>query len=208
MPSGDSITAGSTSEPSGTDGTYRRNLNNDLVTDGVEFDLVGPYDSHPSGDYLDHGLWDHDAFAVPGWRTTHVRDGIAKQVSQRQPDVILLFVGINDLRNGSSPSATAGRVGTIIDRARAERADVGFLLAQIPPGDGQTSSVTLYNDELASLAASKTTSTSPIHLVDMNSGWDPTVHSYDNLHPNDTGDAFIAQQWAEGLATHFGIGQS
>ncbi|NED99616.1 DUF1349 domain-containing protein [Phytoactinopolyspora halotolerans] len=207
MPVGDSITRGATSAGSGIQGTYRYYLDDHLNDSEVDFDFVGPYDSHPAGDHLAEGEWDHDSLSVQGWTTGHLRDNIAAGVTDHDPDVVLLLIGINDLRGATiTPEIAAERVDTAIARARNVKPDLAILIAEIPPDSMNTAKVTAYNAELRTLAANRTSGASPIHTVDMNTGYEVAVHAYDGLHPNAVGDRLIADRWAEALDTFLDVG--
>jgi len=214
MPVGDSITRGYSSAPE-PQGTYRMYLYDHLVASGLEpgsaLDFVGPRSTHPSGDgYLRQGLWDHDALAVAGWRTTNTRDAIADAVATFDPDVLLVLVGVNDfLLDDRSPQEATNNVSTLISNARTERSEIKVVLAEIPPTNPERNvdaDIVAYNGLLRELATSATTENSPVVTVDLYTGFNPAAYHHDGLHPNPIGDEFIASRFADVLYTEFGIG--
>ena len=215
MPVGDSITAGSTNAV-GPQATYRMFLYDHLLASGLaagtDLDFVGPYDTHPSTryDYLRQGEWDHDSLSASGWRTTDALREIGPAVSTHDPEVLLILLGINDLRAGTDPAVVSDRMDQILFRARAERPDIKVLMAEIPPTTlfwGENAArIESYNALLRGLASTRTTTASPVQTVDMYTDFDPDVHHYDGLHPNATGEELIASRWADALHTSFGIG--
>jgi lysophospholipase L1-like esterase len=213
MPVGDSITSGSTNAP-GPQPTYRMFLYDHLVASGLApgsgFDLVGPYNTHPSStyDYLRQDDWDHDSLSVSAWQTSDARDAVADAVTTYDPDVLLVLVGVNDLRfEGLSPEAAAANIDALIDNARAARSDVEIVLAEIPPTAAQfDTAIEEYNSRLRALASSTSTGTSPVVTADLYTGYDIDVHHYDDLHPNAEGDELIASRFADVLHQEFSIG--
>ncbi|MEM9514942.1 MAG: GDSL-type esterase/lipase family protein, partial [Actinomycetota bacterium] len=209
MAVGDSITAGASSFGPGVSGTYRYHLQRWIETGGSDAEFVGPYDEHPSGEFLAQGLWDHDSLAIEGWQTRDVRDAIGPVVAAEQPDVILMMIGVNDLRGNSiTPSLATSRVQSAINNARAEQPDVAVLLAEIPPENLAGSEITEFNALLRGLADSTTTAQSPVVTVDLNTGFDIGAQTNDGLHPNDDGDRWLAERWATALASLTGLAVS
>ena len=213
MPVGNSLTSGSTNAP-GPQPTYRMFLYDHLVASGLEsgsdFDFVGPYDTHPSSshDYLRQGDWDHDSLSFSGWRTSDVASAIGTATATYDPDVLLIMIGVNDLRaTGADPQVAADNVSDAINASRNERPDVQVLLAEIPPAQPQYDTlITDYNSLLRDLADDLTSASSPIVTVDMFTDYDIAVHHYDDVHPNSDGDELLASRWADALYDELGIG--
>ena len=53
----------------------------------------------------------------------------------------------------------------------------------------------MLNDEIVSLAAQKSTAASPVIVVITTRATARFRHNYDEMHPNDAGEAFMAQRW-------------
>src|SRR6056297_1209896 len=210
LPLGDSITAGAPNTPD-PQPTYRMYLYDHLVASGLAagtgFDLVGRYDEHPSGtyDFLRQGEWDHDSESVSGKRTLWASQVVGGAVRDFDPEVVLVLIGINDLRQDITPQEAAANIEEVVDRARF-KPDVDIVLAEIPPAAGFEALVEEYNALVREIAASKTTSTSRVVTVDLYTGFDLEVYSYDGVHPNYAGDEWIAERFADVLHTEFGIG--
>jgi hypothetical protein len=213
MPVGDSITAGAPNTPD-PQPTYRMYLYDHLVASGLipgtGFDLVGPYDTHPSTKgFLRPGEWDHDSLALSGRPTKWAMDRIPGEMRNNDPDVLLVLVGINDLRSTDpiiTPEEATGNIETFITRARTERADVKIAVAEIPPAAGYETLVEEYNALLRDLVTATTTTISPVVNVDLYTGFDLGLYSYDGVHPNHAGDEWIAERFATVLHSKFGIG--
>ena len=212
MPVGNSITSGWSGTPE-PQPTYRMFLYDHLVASGLEpgtgFDLVGPYDTHPSTtyDYVRQGEWDHDSLSVSGWRTSDARDAISSAVAVDDPDLLLVLIGVNDLRAGTSPAAAAGNIETLITNARSAKSDIKIVLAEIPPTTSSFDAVVEdYNSRLRSIATAESTGESPVVTVDLYTGYDIDIYHSDGLHPNAVGDELIASRFANVLNSEFAIG--
>lgn len=202
MPLGDSITRGRTGH-----WTYRRDLELALRDAGCSFDFVGTQSGPGSG--TGAPLSDRDNEGHSGLRTDQIRARINNWLPGNGHDWALVHVGTNDVLQGTSIAAARTNISQIIDRLRNANPTVGILLAQVIPNlPGNEAAVVALNDEIASLAPQKTTPTSPVIVVDQYSGYSTFTHNYDGIHPNDAGDAMIAQRFFEALlpriASHCG----
>jgi lysophospholipase L1-like esterase len=113
MPLGDSITAGFGSSHGGG---YRLPLKREA---GNRIDFVG---SGHGGAFVDSEHEGHSGYTVD-----QIRDGIDAWLSQAQPDVVLIHLGINDLDRGDKPSAPT-RLAALVDRIHADRPDVDVIV--------------------------------------------------------------------------------
>jgi chitodextrinase len=208
MPVGDSITRGASNAGSGVQGTYRYYLSEHLNASEVDFDYVGPYVTHPAGAYLHQGQWNHSSHAVEGWEMRDIRGSIAGAMLAHEPDILLMIAGTNDMRSGYSVDLTISRLSETVSNARAVNPEIGIILAEIPPNSLNAAGVVEYNTRLRVYAQEASTAASPIHTVDLHTGFDLDGYTYDRLHPNDTGDRWIADRFASGLHVHFGVGEA
>lgn len=208
MAVGDSITRGTQDNEK----TYRWWLYNHLVSTGAQFDFVGPTNT-PHGannEYFEHGLWDHQHAGVNGEQTTGCSARIGGQVTTYDPDIILLYSGINDL---ISTSKTTEQLTTdyeeIIDNARTAKPTIKIICATVSrtSHSGTTNTeVDDFRDSLIALASTKTTVDSPIVIADVWRGYVSAAHNRDGLHPNEDGEQRIAMRFMDTLREHFGVG--
>ena len=212
MPVGDSITSGSTNAL-GPQATYRMFLFDQLVANGLDtgsgFTFVGPYDSHPDPGigYQRPGEWPHDALAVSGWRTSNVLVSLGSAVTTHEPDVLLVLIGVNDLRASVSPARAAGNVEQALRDGLSASPGVGVLLAEIPPADAPDIEVVAqYNAQLRDVATRLRTEGAAVWTVDLFTDYDMELLHFDGLHPNDMGDEFIAARFAAALLEQFDVG--
>ena len=191
MPLGDSITQGSTFQNS-----YRRALWNLLQINGASVNFVGSQTNNNAGpppnpdfDLDNEGHW--------GLNADQILAQLPTWAAATRPEIVLLHVGTNDLKNLQTVESTIDEIGQIIDVLRGARSNVVILLAQIIPNN--VVDVTPLNVAIATLAAQKNTAQSPVRLVDQYTGFDVTTDTTDGTHPNDAGEAKMASRWFDAL---------
>ncbi len=120
------------------------------------------------------------------------------------PDTASILIGINDLADGVAATQVRDDIGTMIDQLRAANPNVRiFLNKTLHTNQGATRDQQV-NDLHALLPALVTTknaasATSPVWLVDADTGFAPVTMTYDNIHPNATGEAYIGDRIAAAL---------
>ncbi|HMU92525.1 MAG TPA: SGNH/GDSL hydrolase family protein [Anaerolineales bacterium] len=184
MPLGDSITYG---EGDPNRGGYRTKLAEFLLEDGIAFDFVG---SQRSGEAV---LADPDNEGHPGWRITNIKDAIASEgwLETYQPDIILLHIGSNDLRNGRGIYAR-DHLSALLDDILVRLPHVHVIVAQIIPTRwGSEIDHQIYNNAIPNVAASKG---GQVSVVDMQEILvkDDFMTLY---HPSTSGYEKMAQAW-------------
>jgi len=189
--------------------------------------LCSPIESC-QGDVYNMKWDDQDHDGHNGWATANILNGNANQPLRRDihtwattyaPDIALIFIGINDFHmggwfvygNGSGPQPTLAQdrttitnatnnVSSIIDVLRRNNSKVKILLAKIIPSSlVPDSDVASLNSSYSTLAANKTTSISPVTMVDINSIYNKNTDSIDGVHPNQSGASKIADKWYTAL---------
>ncbi|WP_428940374.1 carbohydrate-binding protein [Fontivita pretiosa] len=190
---GDSITQGSSASP-----TYRYYLWQRLRAAGRAIDFVGSELTGYSGEYpnLDFDQ-EHEGHA--GWRADQIAGSVGAWVRDSGAEVVLLHVGTNDLEQGQSIDSTLNDIRNIIDAIRGVNPSAIILLAQIIPVRGKEDQVAQLNAGIASVAASKSTGSSPVVRVDQFSGFDVNADTIDGVHPNASGDQKLANRWFDAL---------
>lgn len=193
FPLGDSITRGRIDHWS-----YRRDLEAALVGSNCSFDFVGTQSGPSSGPGAP--LVDRDNEGHSTLRTDEIRNRLHNWLPGNEHDWALIHAGTNDVLQGTSISAARTNLSQIIDKLREANPSVGILLAQIIPNLPENeAAVVALNDEIASLAAEKNTSASPVIAVDQYAGYNTFNHNYDQIHPNDAGEAILAVRWFDAL---------
>ncbi len=59
-----------------------------------------------------------------------------------------------------------------------------------------------FNAEMDGIAANKSTVDSPVWVVDQHSGFDAAADTYDNVHPDASGEEKMAQKWHDAMQTY------
>jgi lysophospholipase L1-like esterase len=188
MPLGDSITYG---EGIVSYGGYRNLLGALLESDGYTVDFVG---SQKSGEA---SLADADNEGHSGWRIYNLREAIASEgwLETYQPDVILLHIGSNDLRDGN-PVYTRDNLSALIDDILARLPETHVIVAQIIRTRwGSDTKHILYNDSIPGIAASKGGRVSVIDMENVLSNKDFTTL----YHPSPRGYDKMAHAWESAI---------
>ncbi|BCU75297.1 sialate O-acetylesterase [Luteolibacter sp. LG18] len=129
------------------------------------------------------------------------------------PDTISIMIGINDLADyittSGQAAATAANtvkndISTMIDQFRAANPNVRIHLNRVlytNQTQAMKDGVDALNNLLPALVAAKNTasSTSPVWLSDPSTGFDPATQTYDNVHPNTAGEAYVGDRIAASL---------
>lgn len=198
MAIGDSITQADSGHQS-----YRYPLWKKLVDTGIAFDMVGSMSGNFKGDpdWPDYKLmaFDRDHQGYWGFRVDEILTEIDSWLGQNTPDVALIHLGTNDIFQTQSVSGTLDELTQLIARFRVSNTQVTLLLAQVIPSKFHNAELDALNIGIADLVRILNTPESPIHLVDIGSGFDPEADTYDGVHPNESGEAKMADIWVEGL---------
>lgn len=202
---GDSITHGKDG-----DWTWRYRLWRQLQTAGARgVDFVGPADDLYSGSsgYPDP-LFDRDH--ASRWGTTLAEPAYAPATLGRVylPDVVVVELGVNDLRHGATPVEVEGAMRGAVAALRDAAPGVDVVVVHVPvvnvPGVGEL------NRRYDALAADLDDEEERVVVARADEGfvWDPALpaaDSYDGLHPSASGERKIAASVAAALA-ELGIG--
>ena len=142
---------------------------------------------------------------VGGERTT---DGVRRfpgVLGADNPEVVLLFEGVNDLAQGdqSQISVVIGNLRTMIQQAqgRGIRVFLGTLLPEIPGGSrtGPLPLIVPANDQIRMLAA--TQGATLVDLYQAFAGMERALIGVDGLHPNEMGYQKIGETFFNAVRT-------
>lgn len=122
MPLGSSSTVGTGSLATAG---FRGPLQTLLTIDHVAYDMVGSQHSGPPS------LPDRDHEGHVGWTMRRMQPFIAGWVARQHPDVILLQVGTNDLLTGTTATATAQRLDTVLTTISAAAPHAYVIVAGV-----------------------------------------------------------------------------
>jgi len=203
MPLGDSGTLGAYSSNDFGIGGYRAPLWSQLTQEGYAVDFVGlvngPAPAGVDPDHEGHG----------GWRIDDLAGSIDGRLASSRPDIILLMAGANDIIQGYGVSGTVAHMDALLGRIFVDRPSAVVLLGSlwwVPTPNFYNYDVTqiqTVNGQLPGLVSKYTQQGRVIQLVDQyNLGWVPSNFNADQIHPNATGYAKMAQAWHDPLASH------
>jgi lysophospholipase L1-like esterase len=225
MPLGDSITYGS----GGTNAGYRGPLFNLLKTSPYKVLYVGSStgasvsttvdplpsaerhgEGHPSYtindvnnnlDGLDTATFDQYGGASRDPNGGHWLDGIASGTNARPPlypAIILLMIGTNNAK-ATDRTAVHNQLHALITKITTLRPSTKLIIAQITPSNRPNN--VSYNADVASEVKIFQAAGKKVSVVDMYTSFPSDGLSGDNVHPNDKGYVFMAEQWYDGLAS-------
>ncbi len=197
MPLGDSITQMNSSYNS-----FRRPLWHLLQNAGYDVDFVGSENKNdlnsdpPDQDFdMDHeGHW--------GWRTDQILEQLDSWAATYLPDIVLIHLGSNDIAQHQSVSSTILEIGQVIDKLRDANSDVHIYLAQLIPlirQDTIVPGIAEFNSDVITLAGQKHIPQSPVIVVDHWTGFSSSQDSFDGIHPNESGEERMANNWYSAL---------
>lgn len=118
--------------------------------------------------------------------------------SRSRPDVVLWHIGTNDTWGGQRPELLLRAYSAVLGALRERNPSVVIVIAQILPNGQTKGTVEELNKAIPGWAARNTTAASPIHVVDMHTGYD-LAWMRDGVHPNDTGLRWMVDKWFETL---------
>lgn len=182
LPLGASITAGSVS----TDGNGFRKTLYDTLRKTNTVNYVGTQGKAP---LLHEGH--------PGWIISDVSN-VAGVALQSRPNMVLVYVGTNDLLTNNAIDQAPERLGALIDHVLSIATDAVVLVSQILPSSrpGQFDKFVTFNARVASIINQRQVQNKRVTKV-----WMPitTDDLQDGIHPKDAGYNKMAQAWIKGL---------
>ncbi|KNY27800.1 GDSL-type esterase/lipase family protein [Pseudobacteroides cellulosolvens] len=183
MPVGDSCTEGM-GDPNM--GSYRTELYNLYKKAGINFDFVGSNQRGPST------LPDRDNEGHSGWTIPQVANNINNWLNAQNPDVVLLWIGGNDLLQGGKTNPTG--LSNLIDQIIQQKPNIKIFVSDYYP---VPDSVTKYNSEIPGVIQQKVNEGKSVYFNKMSSMnfVRSTDLSSDGLHLNVNGYIKAANIW-------------
>ncbi len=130
----------------------------------------------------------------------HWFDGIPNVRDPIVPDVITLMIGTNDILD---LTGVRDRLHNLISKITTQRPAAKLLVAQITPLPALPANVDSYNAIVASEVAAFQSAGKKVYLVNMKTAFPTNGLDPDNIHPNDIGIAFMANQWRDAILSAF-----
>lgn len=154
----------------------------------------------PSNRYNRNNLGQGTIENWTGQTTTFNSGTVTYTGSTYTPDTAVIMIGINDIASGSSATVVRDDIALMVDQLQAANADINIFLSQtLHTNQSHNATVDTLNSLLPALAASKTTTTSSVWVIETNTGFDPVTQTYDNVHPDDGGEEYVGDRISGGL---------
>ena len=191
--------------------SYRRDLWNKLIQAGYDVDFVGSKNNAQGNNPFPDSTFDPDHEGHAGWRIDEIVNGRGGNAGRSgglagyTPDIALVHLGTNDALQRNTAESSANELKQTIDILRQDNPDIVIFLAQVIPtarSVGANNRINELNALIPGVVADKTTARSPVILVDQNTGFNAVTDTYDELHPNEAGEAKLAQIWFEALQAY------
>jgi len=206
---GDSLTSGGSVDDGGVHPTYRYWLSDTLKKNGNAVDFVG---SRSDPDFPGYSF-DRDHEGHGGYTIEGIVDGVKDEdgvvrggklstwLAGYYPDIALVLIGTNDVLANTDMDTRFNNLGRLIDTLRAKNSRIKIFVGKLPPtGESyrnEHSGLYTFNSRLDSWRSEKTTSSSPITIVDLYSGYDGRDDNQAPryIHPDQSGEQKIADRW-------------
>jgi lysophospholipase L1-like esterase len=183
MPVGDSCTEGMGDPDMGS---YRTELYRLYKNAGLNFDFVGSNKRGPSS------LPDKDNEGHSGWTIPQVASNIDNWLNTQNPDVVLLWIGGNDIFQTGKINTTG--LSNLIDQILRKKPNVKIFVADYYPNPDM---VTQYNATIPGVVQEKANAGKAVYFVKLSGmGYVKSADtSSDGLHLNTAGYIKAAKVW-------------
>lgn len=190
--------------------SYRYELWKNLIDYNYNFDFVGRQTDNGIYNEYSGEVFDNDHEGAGGYESEDVLENIDEVLSSiSSPDIVLLSIGGNDLLDGGNPpSEPILNISLLIDKLQTHNSNIIIFLEQIAPANNSTmtssltANITDFNSQIATLSVNKTTSTSKVIALDMNSDFSESYLA-DDVHYNELGAKFIADIYFTGIQAEY-----
>ncbi|NJK82714.1 MAG: hypothetical protein HC892_11625 [Saprospiraceae bacterium] len=183
--------------------SFRYELWKSLVAGGWDFDYIGTRTDKFSYEGIPDLPFDPDHEGRGGWTSGEILKGIGSWIrAVGAPDIVLFSSpGGNDILNGlATYDKTVSNINAIIDTLQAVNPNVVIIIEQLAPGKSSfmtpktTADFNKMQQEVLTIAAEQTNTTSKVLTVDMFTGFNDTYLA-DDVHYNEVGAKFIADRY-------------
>ena len=217
VPLGDSITKGMLHTDDGASHpTYRYWLWQKLRSNGYDVDFVGSW-SEPNfpGYSFDQQNEGHGGYTIGG-----ILNGVPDDPSHYlstwlrsyTPDVALVVLGTNDVLANTAMSTRFSNLNGVVQTLRSKNPKIRIFIAKLPPtGDSYrntNSGLITFNNQLPGWVSARSTTQSPITVVDLYSGYDGRADNQAGryIHPDESGERKIADRFYAAITPYLSKG--
>ena len=155
--------------------------------------------------------FDRDHEGIGGIESEEMLNNIEEVLLQSNHlDAVLLCIGGNDLLGGDNPQTVIDNIGLIIDEIQNRFPNIIIFLEQIAPGNNEimtynfTQKLSEFNDLIYNTASTYSSQNSSVIPVDMSTNFNENLLA-DDVHYNQDGAVFIAEQYYSNISTVFNL---
>lgn len=189
--------------------SYRYELWKKCVQNNFQIDFIGQqFDDGTYPNFMGVSF-DRDHEGIGGIESEGVLNNIEEVLLQTNDlDAVLLCVGGNDLLGGDDPQTVIDNIALIIDEIQNQFPNIIIFLEQIAPGNNETMTNDLsqklseFNDLIYQTATAYSNQNTSVIAVDMNTNFTVNLLA-DDVHYNQDGAVFIAEQYFSSISTVF-----
>ena len=189
--------------------SYRYELWKKCVQNNFQIDFIGQqFDDGTYPNFMGVSF-DRDHEGIGGIESEGVLNNIEEVLLQTNVlDAVLLCVGGNDLLGGDDPQTVIDNIALIIDEIKNRFPNIIIFLEQIAPGNNETMTNDLslklseFNDLIYQTATAYSNQNTSVIVVDMNTNFTVNLLA-DDVHYNQDGAVFIAEQYFFSISTVF-----
>jgi lysophospholipase L1-like esterase len=161
-------------------------------------------------EHTDHGFAHQEAHAAQGGTMlAYHLPRIAGEVQTYHPDVVVVELGFNDARTRSAWSI-ARDTATLLRRIWSVEPEARVIVGEIPNSGrelgvnikaSRRNSRTAYANDLIARSIGRDPRVAIAHLrTNAARPWDPQLYTFDNVHPNPTGETLFAEDFSLAFA--------
>lgn len=189
--------------------SYRYELWKKCVQNNFQIDFIGQqFDDGTYPNFMGVSF-DRDHEGIGGIESEGVLNNIEEVLLQTNDlDAVLLCVGGNDLLGGDDPQTVIDNIALIIDEIQNRFPNIIIFLEQIAPGNNETMTndislkLSEFNDLIYQTATAYSNQNTSVIAVDMNTNFTVNLLA-DDVHYNQDGAVFIAEQYFSSISTVF-----
>ena len=189
--------------------SYRYELWKKCVQNNFQIDFIGQqFDDGTYPNFMGVSF-DRDHEGIGGIESEGVLNNIEEVLLQTNVlDAVLLCVGGNDLLGGDDPQTVIDNIALIIDEIQNRFPNIIIFLEQIAPGNNETMTNDLslklseFNDLIYQTATAYSNQNTSVIVVDMNTNFTVNLLA-DDVHYNQDGAVFVAEQYFSSISTVF-----
>ena len=200
MPLGDSITYGVIQSDRNTEsGGYRTGLWHKFAADGLKVNFVGTLSNGPAS------LGDKNHEGHRGFKINDIAASVNKWLDVKQPNIILLTIGTNDMRWAGGLKTAPKRLSALVDQITDQLPNAQLLVASIPPISRVNNQRTVaFNSSIPNIVNSKVAQGKKVSFVNLASQL-TRKDLADGIHPTVDGYRKIAEAWHDPILNAAGV---